>query len=109
MKTGHDIVIKDPPEPNKMFWIEIYTNGHHGKTILDYVYEEEPVIEDLDDYFGGRFEMQMGPQKCHMKQHVVKSPPKEWLKEQIGCLQCKIQSLQQALFILQKNLEELAK
>ena len=87
-----------------MYWIKIYTNGNHGETVLDYIYHEEPVLkEDLDEYFGNRFDMQMGPREYWMEQQPVKHPPKEWLSVELKWAELDLQAARRKMEIYKKR------
>lgn len=61
------------------YWIEISAKG----SILDYILEDFPIIEDLSDYFGCKYDMQMVPQEYYLSQKAVKFPPVEWLHREL--------------------------
>ena len=88
-----------------MFWIEIRSNKcRKDSDALDYVYEEDPQIDDLEWYFGNKFDMIMGPQEYTLEQKVVKSPPTKWLKESLREAERKLERYQERVKFLAKEL-----
>ena len=90
-----------------MFWIEIRSNNcGKNSDALDYIHQEDPKIDDLEWYFGNKFDMIMGPQEYTLQQNVVKSPPIEWLEESLKEAERQIKRYQDRVKLLTKELDE---
>ena len=89
-----------------MFWIEIRSNKcRENSEALDYIHQEDPQIDDLEDYFGNTFDMIMGPQEYTLTQKIVKSPPTKWLEESLREAERQIERYQDRVKLLAKELK----
>lgn len=84
-----------------MYWVEISAKG----SVLDYVYEDFPVIDNLDEYFGNYYDDLMGPQTYYLGQKVVESPPKEWLESELALANMRKRSADARILTLTKELK----
>ena len=90
-----------------MFWIEIRSNRcRETSEALDYIPQEDPQIDDLEGYFGNKFDMIMGPQEYTLTQKVVKSPPTKWLEESLREAERQIRRYQDRVKVLTKELDK---
>lgn len=90
-----------------MFWIEIRSNKcRKDSEALDYIHQEDPQIDDLEGYFGNKFDMIMGPQEYTLTQKVVKSPPTKWLEESLREAERQIRRYQDRVKVLTKELDK---
>ena len=82
------------------YWIEISAKG----SILDYILEDFPHIEDLDEYFGDTYDMEMGPQEYWLKQKPVEKPPNQWLTKKLKEIRMRKDSLNKYINQLEEYL-----